>query len=221
MPTTLTFLHTAPANVATFAQLAAALAPQVNVRHIVDESLLDDARRQGVTPALQARVDAQIQAAFDEGADLVLCTCSSIGACAEASAQHHTQPVLRVDRAMARAAVAEGTRILVFATLASTLAPTKALILDEARRASKAVAITEVICDAAWERLEAGDQEGYLDEVAATLRSHAGDGDVLVLAQASMAPAAERAGTLPVPVLTSPALGLQDALAHLSEENGL
>lgn len=212
----LTFLHTAASNVDPFGALAATLAPTVEVRHIVDESLLADARTQGVTPELQGRVDAHVQSALDEGADLVLCTCSSIGECAEVSAQGHAQPVLRVDRAMARQAVALGERILVFATLASTLAPTKALILDEAARAQKEIAITEVICDAAWARLEAGDKNGYVDEVAAALRRHAQEGDVLVLAQASMAQAAERAGELPVPVLTSPRLGLEDALARLA-----
>ncbi|MEX1018478.1 MAG: aspartate/glutamate racemase family protein [Litorilinea sp.] len=216
MTQTLTFLHTAPSNVEPFTRLAAELAPHVQVRHIVDESLLNDARAQGVTPELQARVDAQVQTALDAGADLVLCTCSSIGGCAEISATHQSRPVLRVDRAMARAAVEQGERILVFATLASTLAPTKALILDEAQRAGKSVTLTDVICDAAWARLEAGDQEGYLDEVAAALQRHAGEGDVLVLAQASMAQAAARAGELPVPVLTSPSLGLHDALARLA-----
>lgn len=216
MSPTLTFLHTAPSNVEPFEQLAATFAPSVEVRHVIDQSLLDDARAQGVTPELQARVDARIRAAIEEGADLVLCTCSSIGACAEVSANNQDWPVLRVDRAMARDAVARGSHIVVFATLASTLAPTKELILDEARRAEKTIALIEVVCDAAWARLEAGDQEGYFDEVAAALRRHAQDGDVLVLAQASMAPAAERAGDLPVPVLTSPSLGVQDALARLA-----
>lgn len=211
----LVFLHTAPSNVEPFGALAASLAPDVEVEHIVDASLLNDARAHGITPDLQQRVDARVQSAVDAGADLVLCTCSSIGECAEQSAQQQIRPVLRVDRAMARAAVAQGTRIVVFATLASTLAPTKALILDEARRANKQIEIEEVICDAAWARLEAGDQNGYLDEVAAALQAHAHSGDVLVLAQASMAQAATRAGDLPVPVLTSPSLGMEDALARL------
>jgi hypothetical protein len=135
MPSTLTFLHTAASNVEPFDKLAAQLAPDLQVHHLVDESLLNDARASGITPELQARVAEQIQSAIDQGADLVLCTCSSIGGCAELAAENAPQPVLRVDRAMARAAVAQGTRIVVFATLASTLAPTKALILDEAARA--------------------------------------------------------------------------------------
>jgi hypothetical protein len=216
MSPTLTFLHTAPSNVEPFSKLAATLAPHVQVRHIVDESLLNDARAQGITPQLQDRVAARIASALDEGADLVLCTCSSIGSCAEESGAQQTRPVLRVDRAMARAAVAQGEHILVFATLASTLAPTKELILDEARRAGKQIRITEVVCDAAWARLEAGDREGYYEEVAHALRANAEVGDVLVLAQASMAPAAERVGELGVPVLTSPTLGIEDALARLT-----
>lgn len=215
MSPTLTFLHTAPTNVEPFEQLAARLAPHVEIRHVVDETLLNDARAQGITPELQTRVNERIDAAIEQGADLVLCTCSSIGACAEVGGAEHAQPVLRVDRAMAREAVAQGTRILVFATLASTLAPTRELILDEARRAEKTVAITEVVCDAAWARLQQGDGEGYFAEIAAALQRHADDGDVLVLAQASMAPAADRVGKLSVPILTSPRLGIEDALARM------
>jgi hypothetical protein len=215
---TLTFLHTAPSNVETFDRLAAELAPGITVRHLVDESLLLDARQYGITPELAARVSGRIEEAVSEGAGVVLCTCSTIGDCAEAANAGSERPVLRVDRAMARQAIALGRRILVFATLASTLLPTKELILDEAERAGKEVELIEVVCDAAWTKLEAGDKEGYYDEVAAALRRHAGEGDVLVLAQASMAPAAARAGALAVPILTSPRLGLEDALAVLAEQ---
>ncbi|MEV0459868.1 hypothetical protein AB0H89_32355, partial [Catellatospora methionotrophica] len=67
-----------------------------------------------------------------------------------------------------------------------------------------------VICGA-WDRFEAGDLDGYLDRIAAAL-GEVTDADVIVLAQASMAPAAERNATT-VPVLASPRLGLRAAAA--------
>ena len=50
------------------------------------------------------------------------------------------------------------------------------------------------------------------DLIAAALSDAAGDADVIVLAQATMAAALDRAGALAVPVLSSPRLGLSAAI---------
>ena len=121
-------------------------------------------------------------------------------------------PVLRVDRPMAERAVTLGPRILVAATVASTLAPTKELISDAARRANKPVQLIEVLCESAWTKFEQSDQEGYLQEIANQLRHAAPFGDVIVLAQASMAQAAALCVDLSLPILSSPRLGLEAAI---------
>lgn len=204
----LALLHTSPVHVAAFAALAAELAPGAHIRHVVDEDLLADARAGGLTPELAARVAERLREA-GEGADAVLCTCSTIGGLAEAADLGGT-PVLRVDRAMAEAAVAGGPRVAVVAALASTLAPTRALI--EGAAAGRPLAISEHHCADAWPHFEAGDTAAYLAAVAGCARAAAPGADVVVLAQASMAGAAALLADLPVPVLSSPRLGLQAAL---------
>jgi Asp/Glu/hydantoin racemase len=109
-------------------------------------------------------------------------------------------PVLRIDRPMAEAAVAAGGRIAVVATVESTLAPTRSLLLECA--AGAPVEIVDAPCLDAWALFAAGDLEGYARRVAAHCRGL--DADVIVLAQASMAPAAELLADLATPVLTSP-----------------
>jgi hypothetical protein len=121
-------------------------------------------------------------------------------------------PVLRVDRAMAERAIALGPRILVAAALASTLGPTRALLLDAAERAGKTVRINELLCDSAWTHFEQGDHAGYLAAIAKCLHSAAGAVDVIVLAQASMADAAALCIDLNIPILSSPRLGLEAAI---------
>jgi hypothetical protein len=212
MPT-LVFLHTAAVHVPTFSALVAELAPGLPTRHIVAEGLLAEARAEGLTPALAARVAAQIAAAGEVGA--VLCTCSTIGGLAEATATAGGPPVLRVDRAMAEAAVAAGPRIALVAALESTLAPTRALIAEVAAQAGRAVEISEMLCAGAWACFEAGDGAGYLDAIEACVRATAASADVIVLAQASMAGAAQRCADLAVPVLSSPRLGVAAALKLL------
>nr|HMN31570.1 hypothetical protein [Caldilineaceae bacterium] len=97
-------LHTAPANVATFDQLARQLAPDIPVEHVLDESLLTDARAAGaITPEIAERIRARVLAADADGG-VVLCTCSTIGGAAEQIRHPSAGFVQRVDRAMAERA---------------------------------------------------------------------------------------------------------------------
>ena len=188
--------------------------PDVTARHIVDESLLNEARAAGtITPALEQRIATALCAASAPDGAVVLCTCSTIGGSAEAAGIRADQVVLRVDRPMAERAVALGDRILVAAALASTLAPTRALILDAARAAGKPIELRELLCAPAWALFERGDLAGYAQAIAQELRAVAGAADVIVLAQASMAAAAPLCVDLGIPILSSPRLGLEAALA--------
>lgn len=216
MTKTLAFIHTAPVHIATFDQLLADAAPNIAAHHIVDERLLADARAQGLTPEITQRVAMLVQQAFDAGAAVVVCTCSTIGGCAEAIGLPG-KPVQRIDRAMAEQAVALGTRIVLVAALRSTLEPTRALLQDAARRTGKTISIVDVVCDHAWAYFERGDQAGYVEDIAACLQAAATSCDVIVLAQASMAQAAALCADLPVPILSSPRLGLEAAIQALRE----
>ncbi|MEV4279342.1 aspartate/glutamate racemase family protein [Actinoplanes xinjiangensis] len=200
--TTIGFLHTAQVHVATFRGLFAELAPPgLDDLHLVDESLLADARRTGSAPGLDARL-GELAAA---GADLIVCTCSTIGAAAEAA--RPGVPVVRLDRPMAEAAVAAGDRIAVVATVASTMEPTMDLIRATAGRP---VTVIPSPCLTAWRHFEAGDLTAYDEEIAAHVRAIAAGADVIVLAQAGMAGAA---ALLPgLPVLTSPRAAVEAAV---------
>ena len=105
-----------------------------------------------------------------------------------------------------------GSRIIA-ATAASTIAPTRALILEEAYKAKKAVEIVELFCESAWPKFEQGDQAGYNQEIGDCLRQAATDGDVIVLAQASMVGAAKLLPDFPIPILSSPRLDLEAAIS--------
>ncbi|MFD4975656.1 aspartate/glutamate racemase family protein [Streptomyces sp. NPDC058424] len=205
----LALLHTSPVHVPVFDALRDETHPGLRLRHFVDEELLRRARREGPAAVTDA-VGAVLGRAVAEGARAVLCTCSTLGGVAEeAGTAQLAVPVLRVDRPMAAAAVAAGPRVVLLAAVASTLAPTTALIEQEARRAGRTVTVRPVLVDAAWSRFEAGDNEGYVREVA-TVADRVTDADAIVLAQASMAPA-QHLTTTPVPVLSSPRPGFEAA----------
>lgn len=205
------FLHTAPVHVATFDDLVRRRLPAARAVHVVDEALLADARAHGpevVRDDVRRRLDELVAA----GAEVICCTCSTIGDIAESMAAG--VPVFRVDRPMARRAVELGPRIGVVAALGSTLEPTRVLIESEARRAGADLTLELVTAIHAWGRFERGDQQGYLTDVAQAARDLAPRVEVVVLAQASMTGAEALLADLEVPVLSSPRL----AVEHIATE---
>lgn len=218
MQSHLAFLHTTPVLIDTFDRLVAEADAELPVRHIVEEGFLTEAREKGISQDLDGRIQGRIVAAIEEGASVVLCTCSTIGASAESANDSTDGVVVRVDRPMAEKAVDIGSRIIVAAALESTLAPTRNLILEVAITRNKRIDLIEVLCDNAWSRLEEGDNEGYFSEIARKLKEHASEGDVIVLAQASMARAANLCPEISIPILSSPEIGFQHALKLWKQE---
>jgi aspartate/glutamate racemase len=210
--TTIGFLHTAEVHEPTFHRLCEELAPGWQDIHVVDAGLLADARRDGITPDLAGRLDAHLHDLADRGADVIVCTCSTLGGEAERRTADLGVRVLRADRPMAEAAVAAGPRIAVVVAVASTLAPTRSLLREAAEAAGREITLIEVPCPAAFHHFEAGRLDAYASEIAAAARSTVPGADVIVLAQASMAPAAALLTDLPVPVLTSPRTAVARAI---------
>ena len=209
----LVLVHTVASLTGLFDDLRAELGPDVPVRHVIQPALLTDAiEAGGLTDGIRARTRDALLAA-SEGARLVLCTCSTVGPGADDAAAEAGVPVLRIDRPMAEAAVAAGTRITVAATLATTIGPTVGLVEDAARRAGKAVEVDSVVFAEARARLVAGDEEAHHRIIADGLHAAAAGTDAIVLAQASMTPALALCADLPVPLLTSPRTGLEAAIA--------
>ena len=210
------FLHTSPVHVQTFDRLVKAADPALRIDHIVDEALLSDAQRVGVDdPVLIRRVHQVMSQAAADGATVVVCTCSTIGGIAERTPSQPGREFARIDRAMADRAVRLGPRILVVAALRSTLEPTAQLIAESAAALQAAVAVQTLWVDGAWPHFERGDRGTYIGTVVAAVRAAPRSFDVVVLAQASMADAADALQDLGVEVLTSPRLGVQALLAAI------
>lgn len=202
--TTFGFLHTADVHVTVFTRLLDELSPDDRAVHVVDASLLADARRRhGVDDELRSRMAAHLETMAAQGAGRVVCTCSTLGGPAEEVGRSAGIDVLRVDRPMAAAAVAAGDRIAVVAALESTIGPTRALLTETALAAGRHVTVVDAPCTSAWAHFEAGDPARYFATLASHLESLDGSCDVIVLAQASMAPV-EQLVSLRALVVSSP-----------------
>ena len=208
----LAVLHTVAGLTTTFQQLCTELMPEVEIYHIVDESLLKNTIREGApSPSTYRRLMSYLRGAEEAGADSVLVTCSSMGPCVEAARPMIGIPVIRVDEPMAEKAVQTGMRIGVAATLATTLRPTAELIERKAALTEEKHTITSKLCEGAFEAVVSGDTATHDRVVSQCLRELDSKTDVIVLAQASMARVLDtmKPGEMYVPVLSSPRLGVQ------------
>ncbi len=207
------FFHTAPVLKEIFDELIGELAPGTAVRHTVRDDLLARSVACGAaTPDILTEASHALLRETRANADMVIVTCSTIGAAADEANKKSSVPVFRIDRPMARQSVELGHKILVMATLRTTIEPTVDLIKSEALAAGRHPVIKNIVLDEARQLFLEGQREKYLACIAKGLRAAVEGADVIVLAQATMAAAMPHAGTLTKPVLTSPRLGLEGAL---------
>ena len=207
----LALIHTSPTLTPLFSALCATHLPEVQIFHMVDESLIQDTVRAGeLRRVTMRRVVQAVGSAVESGADAVLVTCSSIGPAVALAQQLFDTPVLRIDEAMAEAAVRQAHRIGVLATLRTTLEPTTALLRAKAAEAGRSVELIECLCEDAFPAVMAGDTETHDTLLRKALTEDMKDADAIVLAQASMARvvATLPEGTLHAPVLSSPELAV-------------
>ena len=150
-------LHTADSNIQVF-EAARRLfrLDDVVMRHRVRADLLAAAEKAGgaVGPVLQ-RTAAEL-GLLAEGADAVLLACSTLGPAAALAQAATSVPVLRVDQALAEAAVKRGGTVIVLCAAGTTIAPTRTLFERVALLTGAEVEVRLV--PGAWERFQAGDE---------------------------------------------------------------
>ncbi|MFT7648468.1 MAG: hypothetical protein ACI8Y4_003220 [Candidatus Poriferisodalaceae bacterium] len=187
----------------------------VHVRNMVRDDLLALALDIGTDdPAVVEAVAAALAELADDdygASQVIVCTCSTISGVAESL----DRSVVRIDRPMARTAVATGECIVVLMAVYSTLRPTQALFEEEAASAAPSAEIEYRLVEGAWPFFEAEDTAGYLNAIAECGGSLDVGVDTTVLAQASMA-AAGPLMTHRARVLTSPVAAFAEELSRLT-----
>lgn len=201
-------LHTAPFLVDVFKGLLGERYPELESFHMVDESLIQDARRHGgMVPAIVRRIAGQCALAQEAGAQAILFTCSSTSPAVDTVRQLVDVPIMKIDDPMAAQAVRTGRRVGLLCTSRTTVGPSETLLKQHAAEQGRKVAIETVVENEAYFALRNGDKAAHDAAVARAAAELSKRTDVIVLAQASMAHlAAELNGSLSVPVLDSPSL---------------
>ncbi|TDE01144.1 aspartate/glutamate racemase family protein [Jiangella asiatica] len=178
--------------------------------HLLDESLLPLAQqRGGVDDFCVERLADLVELAVAAGTDAVVVTCNAYSAAtAQIAARRPALPVLSIDEVLVETAIGLGERIGLIGTVAVGLRQQTELFSVVSTRLGAEIALAPRLREDAFAALRAGDRSGHDELIADEAEAMTGV-DVIVLGQASMAPAAdliESRGSVRVPVLASPQL---------------
>ena len=125
-------------------------------------------------------------------------------------------PILKIDEPMVKAAVTSYEKIGVLATLPTTLKPTIDLVTSQAAELGKTVTVIDGLAEGAYQALMRGSLDLHDELILKAAIKLAGEADVIVLAQGSMArmekDLKEKTG---IPVLSSPYLCVQEIKSML------
>ena len=194
-----------------------ALVPDAEVMNIVDDSLLNDVKKEGMlTKEVTRRLLTYALEAQDWGAELILNACSSVGEGVDVIRLLLKIPYLKIDEPMARSAVEKGEKIAVYGTVKTTLEPSARLISHIAEAEKKKVVVDSYLASDAFEALTVEkNQEKHNQILEALIRDTGKQYDVLVLAQASMSVLIPCLADITKPILSSMDSGVEAAAKAL------
>ncbi len=204
-------IHTSPVSLNELKALCAEIIPGVELVNIIDDSLLDEVKKNGtLTPAILSRMCQYVQIADKLAPDLIFNQCSSVGEAFDLAKQCTSRKTLKIDEAMAEKAVALGMKIGVIATVASTMLPSCNLVKTKAEAVGKKVEVREYLVDGALDILmKEKNVEKHNQLVLDQIQKAAEENDVVVLAQGSMTSLLPYLDGIAKPVLTSPRLAIE------------
>lgn len=186
--------------------------PDIEVVHLCDDTIQRDniAAGVGVIPKTNYYKFAQYAHNLQEaGVDLILLACSTFNYAAELARPMIDIPIMQIDRAMMELAVAQGSRVGMLATLATTVPSSERLLRIVAAEKKVPVEITTVLRPEAFEAFQKGDNETHNRILLEEIDKLSGKVDSIVMAQLSMSALAPMLGKTKVPVYNSGTTGFE------------
>ncbi len=210
-------IHTTKATVDSLNKLIKENISDVEVINILDDSILNDMINNVNIDFVKERWISYATTASKLNVQAILSACSTVGEFAEEANELLNIPVYRIDDAMATVAVNSGSKILVMATLNTTLVPTIELIKKKSKLLKKEIEINTELVKEAYDLLINGNAEEHNKKIYESVLSQINHYDVIVLAQASMANAiVDIDQKNKSKILTSPVLGVQQLKSNLA-----
>ena len=198
-------------------QLRDYIGAPVKIHNLWDDFLANNPNEIGeFTIENRCRLYNDIKAAEMTGADMIVVTCSTLTPVVNMIRPFVKVPLIAIDDAMGRKAVAYGDRILVLATAGSTEEPMREKLNAEAAKLGKNIRIDFRANAEAFQALKAVQMDRH-DAILLEMAKEISGYDCVVLAQASMAHLDRKIEEIcKIPVLSSPGLCMEQVKETLN-----
>lgn len=199
-------------------EAAARLWPEAETISILEEGLsVDRAKSAELSGDLFRRIADLSRYAEAAEADGVLFTCSAFGLAIERADSETTIPVMKPNEAMFDMAFSHGDRVVILFTFPPAAGGMEDEFREAARQKGSTVQISSIFCDGALDAKKSGDDATH-DRLIADTAGTVKDADVILLAQFSMAGAADAVRErTDIPVLTSPEAAIEEIRRRIEQ----
>ncbi|NLA59094.1 MAG: aspartate/glutamate racemase family protein [Firmicutes bacterium] len=179
-------IHSTRLVIQTVHDVVAKAKPELEIINVLDEGLLKCLRREAFHRVVP-RMTALAKGLEEDGAELIIVTCSSLSPYVDGVREHINAPIIKIDEPMIQWAIENHDSIGIVMTNPTTQSPTASLVEEVSRRLNKEVKVEYRLCGEAFERLNRGDVDGHDAVVVATVETLMQEVEVVLLAQISIA----------------------------------
>lgn len=214
------FFHTTPATVLPMKHAFEIRYPDVQLISFLDDSILPEVMENNnlPTPAILRRFISYAAAGQEQGAQVIVCMCTTLGLMIREAQKALDVPIISIDQAMLREAVSKGNRIAMLITFAPTACVSRETALAFAKDAGRETVTVDVVyVDDAREALNNRNTDLHDQLICSKAECIAEQYDLLVFAQVSMADAACKCRAKGLPVLCSKESGIEQIAEYLKE----
>ena len=162
--------------------------PEVQVLHLLDETLIEDFRREGgLSPHSRQKALQMILTAQEAGVDGILVTCSTLSPCVDDFLPFVKIPVIKIDEPVIDQVVQSAEKIGLLATAETVLKSVEPLVMKKALEFGRKISVRRFIKGDIWPLLQK-DPAAFYRAIAEAATEAAQECQAVILTQVSIAP---------------------------------
>jgi aspartate/glutamate racemase len=165
--------------------------PEAQILHLLDETLIEDFRREGgLSPHSRRKALQMALTAQEAGVEGILVTCSTLSPSVDDFRPFLRIPIVKIDEPVIEEVVQKAEKIGLLATAETVLKSVEPLVAKKALEAGRQIAIRPFIKTDVWHLLQK-DPAGFYRAIADAAAEAAQECDAVILTQVSIAPGRE------------------------------
>jgi aspartate/glutamate racemase len=162
--------------------------PEAQVLHLLDETLIEDFRREGgLSPHSSYKALQMAFTAQDAGVDGILVTCSTLSPSVDDLRPFLKIPIVKIDEPVIEEVVRSSEKIGLLATSETVLKSVEPLVMKKAKEFSRKISVRRFVKGDIWPLLQK-DPVAFFRAIAAAATEAAQECQAVILTQVSIAP---------------------------------